>query len=100
MTTKPALVLPFSQIRKEDIPLVGGKGANLGEMFNFGIPVPNGFVVTAQAYEYIIDHNAMAPVIQEIIRQTDVNNQKELEKSSIKIHRLIHTADIPPELIK
>lgn len=100
MTTKPALVLPFSQIRKEDIPLVGGKGANLGEMYNFGIPVPNGFVVTAQAYEYVIEHNALAPVIQEIIRQTDVNNQKELEKASIKVQRLIHTADIPNELVK
>lgn len=100
MTPKPALVLPFSQIRKEDIALVGGKGANLGEMYNFGIPVPNGFVVTAQAYEYVIQHNALAPVIQEIIRQTDVNNQKELEKASIKIQRLIYTADIPNELVK
>ncbi len=100
MSNQPALVLPFSKINKEDIPLVGGKGANLGEMYNFGIPVPNGFVVTAQAYEYVIDHNALQPVIKEIIRQTDVSNQKELEKASIKIQRLIHTADIPNELVK
>lgn len=96
----PALVLPFSKIRKEDIPLVGGKGANLGEMYSFGIPVPNGFVVTAQAYQYVIDHNALQPVIREIIRQTDVNNQKELQKASIKIQRLVNTADIPADLIK
>jgi len=99
MSTKPALVLPFSQIRKEDIPLVGGKGANLGEMYSFGIPVPNGFVVTAQAYEYVIDHNGLQPVIKEIIRETDVNNQKELQKSSIKIQRLINTANIPSDLV-
>lgn len=96
----PALVLPFSKIRKEDIPLVGGKGANLGEMYSFGIPVPNGFVITAQAYEYVIAHNALQPVIREIIRQTDVNNQKELQKASIKIQRFINTADIPVDLIK
>ncbi len=100
MPHQPALVLPFSQISKDDIPLVGGKGANLGEMYNFGIPVPNGFVVTAQAYERVIEHNALQPVIREIIRQTEITNQKELEKASIKIQRLIHTADIPNELVK
>lgn len=100
MPNIPALVLPFSQIRKEDIPLVGGKGANLGEMVSFGIPVPNGFAITAQAYQKVIDHNALQPVIREIIKQTEVTNQKELEKAAIKIQRLIQTADIPPELIK
>ncbi|KKT39940.1 phosphoenolpyruvate synthase [Candidatus Collierbacteria bacterium RIFOXYB2_FULL_46_14] len=98
MSTTPALVLPFNKIRKEDIPLVGGKGANLGEMYNYGIPVPNGFVITAQAYQYVIDHNALQPVIREIIRQIEVTNQTELEKASVKIQRLINTADIPLEL--
>ncbi|MFZ3069343.1 MAG: phosphoenolpyruvate synthase [Microgenomates group bacterium] len=100
MPNLPALVLPFSKIHKDDIPLVGGKGANLGEMYNFGIPVPNGFVITAQAYEKVIEHNALQPVIREIIKQTEVTNQKELEKSAIKIQRLIQTADIPAELTK
>lgn len=100
MSNIPALVLPFSKIRKEDIPYVGGKGANLGEMASFGIPVPNGFVITAQAYEKMIEHNALQPVIREIIKQTEVSNQKELEKAAIKIQRLIQTADIPAELTK
>ena len=99
MNTTPALVLPFSKISKEDISLVGGKGANLGEMYCLGLPVPNGFVVTAQAYQSVIYHNALQPVIREIIRQTDVNHQKELQKASIKIQRLINTADIPQNLI-
>lgn len=98
MLNTPALVLPFSQIRKEDIPLVGGKGANLGEMYSFGIPVPNGFVVTSGSYKYVIDQNALQPVIREIIRQTNVNDQKDLQKASIKIQRLINTADIPQDL--
>lgn len=100
MPNKPALVLPFSKIRKEDIPYVGGKGANLGEMYSFGIPVPNGFVITVEAYQNVIEHNALQPVIREIIRQTEVTNQKELEKSAIKIQRLIQTADIPKELVE
>ena len=98
MPNTPALVLPFSQIRKADLPQVGGKGANLGEMYNSGIPVPNGFVVTAQAYEYVIAHNNLQDTIIKIIRETDVKNQKQLEKASITIQRLIHTADIPKEL--
>ena len=48
--TKPKYVRWFKEVDKEDIDIVGGKGANLGEMTKSGFPVPNGFVVTAQAY--------------------------------------------------
>jgi len=47
-------VMWFSEIRKEDIPEVGGKGANLGELTSIGVPVPNGFCVTAEAYFYFL----------------------------------------------
>jgi len=50
MSKKTAHVLWFKEVNKKDIPLVGGKGANLGEMTAAKIPVPNGFIVTAQAY--------------------------------------------------
>jgi len=40
----------FNEVTKEDIPLAGGKGANLGEMTKAHIPVPPGFIVTANAY--------------------------------------------------
>ncbi len=98
MPNIPALVLPFSKIRKDDIPLVGGKGANLGEMYNFGLPVPNGFVITAQAYEYVVKENNLQPTIIKLIKETDVKNQKKLEKTALQIQRLINTADIPQDL--
>ena len=41
----------FSDISKNDVSLVGGKAASLGEMTNAGIPVPPGFVITTQAFE-------------------------------------------------
>jgi pyruvate, water dikinase len=97
---RPAHVIPFKDIRKEDIPLVGGKGANLGEMYSIGLPVPNGFCITAQAYEAIIEHNNLQPSIIDIIRETPVDDQKLLEKASIKIQRLIQTADIPDDMVK
>ncbi len=43
-------VVWFKEVTRKDVPLVGGKGANLGEMTNAGIPVPPGFIVTADAY--------------------------------------------------
>ena len=45
----------FNQISKNDIALVGGKGASLGEMINAGIPVPNGFIITTEAYQKPLD---------------------------------------------
>lgn len=44
-------VMKFSEIRKEDISAAGGKGANLGELFNAGFPVPNGFCITSHAFD-------------------------------------------------
>ena len=48
------LVIWFDDLRKTDIPLVGGKNANLGEMISAGLPVPPGFAVTAFSYEKFI----------------------------------------------
>ena len=50
MKSSPKAVVWFNEVTKNDIPLVGGKGANLGEMTNAGIPVPPGFIVTSSAY--------------------------------------------------
>ena len=54
-------ILWFDKINKKDISKVGGKGANLGEMFNNKIPIPEGFCVTAQAYEKFIECLARTP---------------------------------------
>jgi pyruvate, water dikinase len=94
----PALVLPFSKIDKDDIPIVGGKAANLGEMIQAGFPVPNGFCVTSYAYQLLIKENNLLQPIKDIIKVTDVHNSKELQKASNKIVNLIKKAKIPQEL--
>jgi hypothetical protein len=53
---KQDLVLWFEELRKTDIPSVGGKNANLGEMTSAGIPVPPGFAITAYAYKKFIEY--------------------------------------------
>ncbi len=47
----------FDDVRKNDVDIVGGKNASLGELLSFGIPVPLGFAVTAKAYDYILETN-------------------------------------------
>ncbi len=47
----------FQEINKEDVPIAGGKGANLGEMFNAGMPVPDGFCITGDAFDEYMKRN-------------------------------------------
>ena len=63
------LVLWFEELSKDDVPLVGGKNANLGEMINAGIPVPPGFAVTAYAYKRFIEETGIKDKIYEILRE-------------------------------
>lgn len=85
---KPAL-LWFKDIRFEDVNIVGGKGANLGEMYSLGIPVPNGFVVTADTYFDFIEANKLKPQIKNILNITNVDHPDELQSASKKIRALI-----------
>lgn len=48
----------FQEIKKEDVSVVGGKGANLGEMFNAGLPVPDGFCITGAAFDEYMKRNS------------------------------------------
>jgi pyruvate,water dikinase len=58
----------FNEINKEDGAVVGGKGANLGEIFNAGLPVPDGFCITTTAYdEYFARNQLGAELTQEIM---------------------------------
>jgi len=85
-------LLWFKDIRFEDVNIVGGKGANLGEMYSLGIPVPNGFVVTANTYFDFIEKNKLKPQIKNILSITNVDHPDELQSASQKIRSLIKKA--------
>ncbi len=93
-------ILWFEELGKDDIPLVGGKNANLGEMIKKKIPVPPGFAITARAYNEYITKTGIAEKIYKIIGETvsDVNNPKQFEEASKKIRRLIESTPMPPEI--
>ncbi|HDI42276.1 MAG TPA: phosphoenolpyruvate synthase, partial [Candidatus Bathyarchaeota archaeon] len=91
------LVLWFEELRKEDVPLVGGKCANLGEMLSAGIPVPPGFAITATAYKRFIEETGIAEEIYRILREVIVDKSKpELyEEASRRIRRVIEETPMP-----
>jgi pyruvate,water dikinase len=97
---KKDLVIWFENLRKTDIPSVGGKNANLGEMTSAGIPVPPGFAVTAYAYKRFIEETGIAAKIYEIIQETvtNPNDPKQYEIASKKIRELIEATPIPKEI--
>jgi len=88
----------FKEVGKGDIALVGGKGANLGEMTQAGIPVPPGFIVTSQAYYMFLEESKLAAKIQNLLTPLDANNSKQLQDISKKIKQLISSAPMPVEI--
>ena len=73
----------FEELRKEDVAVAGGKGANLGELTQAGIPVPPGFVVTSKTYDQFIKETGIFDEIMDILDALDVNNNKELQASPL-----------------
>jgi len=88
----------FEELRKEDVAIAGGKGANLGELTNAGIPVPPGFVVTSKTYDQFIKETGIFDEIMDILDAIDVNENKELQASSVKIKKIITETTMPDEI--
>lgn len=88
----------FEEVDKEDAGLVGGKGANLGEMVKAGLPVPPGFIVTANAYFEFLKKAHLKEKIKDKLKNLNHNNSKELQKTAREIRQLITKAEIPPEI--
>ncbi|MBC7104416.1 MAG: phosphoenolpyruvate synthase, partial [Firmicutes bacterium] len=88
----------FRELGKEDVALVGGKGANRGELTRAGILVPPGFCVTAEAYRDFVNHNGLQEEIERIIRSTDVNDLVQLDEQTRRVRDLFRAAPIPEEI--
>ncbi len=100
MPTAHPLVAFFKDIDKHDIPLVGGKGANLGEMTQAEFPVPYGFAVTVVSYDRFLDDSGLRDEINAILAQLDVDNSDELNRATKHIERRILNADFPEDVAK
>jgi pyruvate,water dikinase len=92
-----AIVL-FNEVGKNDVNIVGGKGANLGEMTRAGIPVPPGFIVTANAYFDFLDKSTVKDKITSWLKSLDTSNSKRLQQVASIIKKLILDSPMPPAL--
>ncbi|OYT32183.1 MAG: phosphoenolpyruvate synthase [Thermofilum sp. ex4484_79] len=95
------LILWFEELTKEDVPLVGGKNANLGEMIKAGIPVPYGYAVTAYAYKKFIEETGIKDKIYEILKEKVPKTAAKPEDymdASAEIRKLIESTKMPKEI--
>ncbi|HLC66937.1 MAG TPA: phosphoenolpyruvate synthase, partial [Candidatus Nanoarchaeia archaeon] len=95
-------ILWFDQLAIEDVPLVGGKNASLGEMYREltpkGVRIPNGFAVTAYAYRYLLEKAGLVPVLKAILSDLNTKNLKNLAKRGAQARAAIRKAVFPQEL--
>lgn len=89
----------FSEVGKDDIPLVGGKGANLGEMSRAKLPVPQGFIITSEAYfQFIRDHRIDKFIAKEV-KGIDSEASKKLNQIALVLQKAVKEKGLPKALI-
>lgn len=105
-------ILWFDEIGKDDVALVGGKNANLGEMYqnlvnthhdlfpNEHIKVPFGFAVTAYSYRYFLKENELDKKIHDVLEGLNTHHIHDLENAGKKVRELIMSATFPEDLEK
>ena len=102
MNRKKEFILWFKDLTIEDVPLVGGKNASLGEMYRSlgkkGVKVPNGFAVTAYAYRYFLKKAKIESKIKQILSDLDTRNLRNLTERGRKVREIILDAEFPDEL--
>ncbi len=94
----PEAIIWFKDISKEDVPIVGGKGANLGEMTKANIPVPPGFVVSVDAYFDFLKQSDIIDEIQTLLESLDIEDTKQLQRVSAVIKQMFLDSAVMPEL--
>jgi len=95
---KPDFIKWFSELNKDSGNVAGGKGANLGEMCNLKIPVPPGFVITVQAYDFFIKRAEIDDEIKALLSKIEYENTDQLNETTKEIRNLIEKAKLPKEM--
>ncbi|NMF82917.1 phosphoenolpyruvate synthase [Nodosilinea sp. P-1105] len=101
-TKENAFILWFEDVGIDDIPLVGGKNASLGEMIqqlgSQGVNVPTGFATTAFAYRYFIEKAGLEAKLRDLFADLDLDDVLDLRVRGKQARNLVMNTPFPPEL--
>ncbi len=104
MIEHPKLIRWFKELGMNDVPLVGGKNASLGEMYQQltpkGILIPNGFAVTAQAYRYMLDEAGAWDKLHAVLDDLDPDDVDDLARRGAQAREIVYAAGLPEDLQK
>ncbi|MDY6893642.1 MAG: phosphoenolpyruvate synthase [Chloroflexota bacterium] len=95
MTGKRKNLVWFNEVGKNDIDLVGGKGANLGELTKAAIPVPPGFIITTESYFHFLEETGLHQQIKDSLEPLDTDNSEQLSQVSSQIKDAMIKAVMP-----
>ncbi|MBC7193151.1 phosphoenolpyruvate synthase [Marinobacter sp.] len=91
----------FNELDNDDVPIVGGKNASLGEMYRTlsdqGVTVPNGFATTAEAYRYMLDEAGAWEKLHEALDDLDPTNMGDLAKRGKQAREIVYGAGLPQD---
>ena len=93
-------IIWFKKCSSKDFSQVGGKNANLGEMFQLGLRVPPGFAVTTHAFDTFIDRGRVRNEIVRTLSQIPFENIKALEEAGRQVRDLVESTPIPKGIVK
>ncbi|ADN49642.1 phosphoenolpyruvate synthase [Vulcanisaeta distributa] len=83
----------------KDPSILGGKGANLNKLMLMGVPVPPGFVITTEAFNYFMSVNGLRDRVLNIINEVVKEGRpEEYEEAERRIKGLILNTEIPRDL--
>ena len=92
----------FEEFGIDDIPVVGGKNASLGEMYqklsDQGVRVPNGFATTADAYRYALDQTGAVKLLHEALDDLDPSDVTDLARRAKRAREIVYGAGLPDDL--
>ena len=91
----PKYVFWFDDLSVRDTAIAGGKGANLGELRHAGLPVPNGFVISAQAYVDLIEASGTRDELRELLASLDVTDPVALGAKAARAREIVSAITLP-----
>lgn len=91
-------IMSIKDLGVNDIPIAGGKAANLGELTSAGFEVPPGFVLTTESYDYFLESNGLEKVLAEVLETIDTSSDATLQEASARLRQAFEGGSIPKDL--